>query len=131
MALVALNGSHSAPLPPPLFPIDHLRHSRADIPSHRVQDPRPGVAGRDAQGNLVGTGDILAQTRQVFDNIKECLEAVGAGFDNVVKINVYLTDIDNQLAAVGEVRQEYFVSSPSPAPRSGCLAWRTLTPWWR
>ena len=78
-----------------------------------------GQLARDAQGNLVGTGDILAQTRQVFENIKECLEAVGASFDNVVKINVYLTDIDKQLAAVGKVRQEYFVSEPVPSTTVG------------
>ncbi len=74
-----------------------------------------GQLARDAQGNLVGTGDILAQTSQVFENIKKCLEAVGASFDNVVKINVYLTDIDKQLAAVAKVRQEYFVSEPIPS----------------
>ncbi len=78
-----------------------------------------GQLARDAQGNLVGTGDILAQTRQVFENIKKCLEAVGASFDNVVKINVYLTDIDKQLAAVGKVRQEYFVSEPVPSTTVG------------
>ena len=77
-----------------------------------------GQLGSDAQGNLVGKGDILAQTRQIFENIKECLEAVGATFDNVVKINVYLTDIDNQLAAVGEVRQEFF-SEPVPSTTVG------------
>ena len=78
-----------------------------------------GQLARDAQGNLVGAGDILAQTRQVFENIKKCLEAVGATFDNVVKINVYLTDIDKQLAAVGKVRQEYFVSEPVPSTTVG------------
>ena len=36
-----------------------------------------------------------------------------------MKINVYLTDIDNQLAAVGEVRQEYFVSEPIPSTTVG------------
>jgi len=41
-----------------------------------------------------------------------------AGFDNVGKINVYLTDIDNQLAAVGEVRQEFF-SEPVPSTTVG------------
>jgi len=77
-----------------------------------------GQLARDAQGNLVGAGDIRAQTRQVFENLKMCLEAVGAGFDNVGKINVYLTDIDNQLAAVGEVRQEFF-SEPVPSTTVG------------
>ncbi|MFQ5913485.1 MAG: RidA family protein [Nitrospinota bacterium] len=74
-----------------------------------------GQLARDAQGNLVGKGDILAQTREVFENLKKCLETVGASFDNVVKINVYLTDIDNQLAAVAKVRREYFTSEPVPS----------------
>ena len=37
----------------------------------------------------------------------------------MVKINVYLTDIDKQLAAVGKVRQEYFVSEPVPSTTVG------------
>lgn len=95
-----------------------------------LMDPRPrysqvsrfgkhvyvaGQLARDAQGNPVGKGDIVAQTRQVFENIKRCLEAVGASFDHVVKINVYLTDIRQQLGAVAKVRQGYFGSEAVPS----------------
>jgi enamine deaminase RidA (YjgF/YER057c/UK114 family) len=64
---------------------------------------------------LVGKGDIEAQTRQVFENIKKCLAAAGASFDNVVKINVYLTDIGQQLGAVAKVRQGYFTTETVPS----------------
>ena len=71
-----------------------------------------GCVPVDADGNLVA-GDVVAQARQVFRNIALVLEATGAGFGNVVKVTVFLTDIDDR-AAVNTVRQEVFgVSRPA------------------
>ena len=61
---------------------------------------------------LVG-GDIEAQTRQVFDNLKAVVEAAGATFDDVVKANVYLVDLAH-FAVVNKVMAQYF-REPYPA----------------
>jgi reactive intermediate/imine deaminase len=65
-----------------------------------------GCVPVDGEGKLV-PGDIVAQTRQVFDNVRLVLEAAGAGFADVVKVTVFLVDIDDR-AAVNTVRQEVF-----------------------
>jgi 2-iminobutanoate/2-iminopropanoate deaminase len=57
----------------------------------------------DAQGRLVGEGDMARQTEQVFENLRAILEANGASFRDVVRIGSYLTDL-SQLAAMREVR---------------------------
>jgi reactive intermediate/imine deaminase len=61
----------------------------------------------DEGGNLVGGQDVADQARQVFANIGRVLQAAGAGFDDVVKVTVYLTDIDDR-ALINPVRQEVF-----------------------
>ncbi len=73
------------------------------------------VAGQtpvDADGRLMGKGDIKVQARQVFENIKKCLEASGCTFDHVVKLNVYSTDIDAHLGPLAEIRNDYFPDEP-------------------
>jgi enamine deaminase RidA (YjgF/YER057c/UK114 family) len=65
-----------------------------------------GQVALDSTGSLVGAGDIRAQARQVFENLRAALGAVGAGFDQVVKLNYYLVDA-TQLPAVREVRDSY------------------------
>src|SRR5947208_13404323 len=52
-----------------------------------------GQVALDKSGNVVGKGDFAAQATQVFENLKFALGAVGATFDNVVKVNTYVTDI--------------------------------------
>ncbi|MBI1257901.1 MAG: hypothetical protein GC204_10555 [Chloroflexi bacterium] len=56
-------------------------------------------------------GGIQAQTRQVFENLKAILEAAGSSLDKVVKVNVYLTDI-NDFAAMNEVYASFFGAEP-------------------
>ena len=70
-----------------------------------------GTVGNDATGNLVGTGDCEAQTRQVFANIKAIAAAAGASMDDVVKITCFLIDVADY-AAYGKVRSETFPSNP-------------------
>ena len=65
-----------------------------------------GVAPVDAKGKVVG-GDAAAQTRQVFLNLKAVLEAAGAGFGDVLKVTVYLTDVEDR-KKINPVRQEFF-----------------------
>jgi 2-iminobutanoate/2-iminopropanoate deaminase len=66
-----------------------------------------GVAPLDAEGRLVGGADVVAQTRQVFRNMKRVLDAVGADVGDILKVTVYLTDVADR-AAINPVRQEFF-----------------------
>jgi len=65
-----------------------------------------GVAPLDREGRLVGA-HAVAQTRQIFENMRLILEAAGAEFSDVLRVTVYLTDI-NDRRAINPVRQEYF-----------------------
>ena len=65
-----------------------------------------------ATGVLV-EGDIAAQARRVFENLKAVATAAGIGFDKVARVGIYLTDLGN-FAAVNAVMAEYF-KEPYPA----------------
>jgi reactive intermediate/imine deaminase len=65
-----------------------------------------------ATGNLVD-GDIAAQARRAFDNLKAVAEAAGGSLDRIVRLGLYLTDL-SQFAAVNAVMQDYF-AAPYPA----------------
>jgi reactive intermediate/imine deaminase len=60
----------------------------------------------DAQGQVVGRGDITAQATQVFENIGKALTAGGATFADLVKITVFITD-PRFREPVSEVRRKY------------------------
>jgi 2-iminobutanoate/2-iminopropanoate deaminase len=66
-----------------------------------------GQVAFDKSGNVVGKGDFGAQTTQVFENLKLALAAVGATFDNVVKVNTYVTDMSH-IQTLREIRTKYF-----------------------
>ncbi len=52
-----------------------------------------GQVGQDSNGNLVGIGDVAAQTEQCLKNIEAVLVEAGATMDDVVKCTVFLADI--------------------------------------
>jgi 2-iminobutanoate/2-iminopropanoate deaminase len=66
-----------------------------------------GCVATDGQGRLVGGADIVAQTRQVHENIKRCLVAAGASFADVCKVTVFLRNVGDR-EKVNTVRKEYF-----------------------
>jgi 2-iminobutanoate/2-iminopropanoate deaminase len=66
-----------------------------------------GQLARDASGNLVGKGDMRAQIQQVGENIKTCLEAVGAGLGDIVKTNTFVTNYE-EFSKHGDMRLRYF-----------------------
>ena len=66
-----------------------------------------GIAPRDQDMNLIGENDVAAQAEQVFVNLQKVLEAVGAGFEDVLKVTVYLTDVDDR-TRINPVREKYF-----------------------
>lgn len=75
-----------------------------------------GQLGVDRTGAFVGApGDFAAQCVQAFENLKTALEAVGAGFGHLVKINNYLVDVERNMAAFRAVRDRYLASSALPA----------------
>lgn len=66
-----------------------------------------GVVPVDGEGRLVGGGDVVAQARAVFENMRRVLAAAGAGPADVVKVTVFLTDVDDR-PKINPVRQEFF-----------------------
>jgi reactive intermediate/imine deaminase len=65
-----------------------------------------GIVPVDGEGNLV-QGDVVAQARKVFANIGEILAAAGCTFADVVKVTLYLIDVDER-PLINPVRQEVF-----------------------
>ncbi|WP_449447307.1 RidA family protein [Thermomonas brevis] len=66
-----------------------------------------------ASGELVGAGDVAAQARRAFENLKAVCEAAGGTMDDIVRVGLYLTDL-SQFGAVNAVMGEYF-AQPYPA----------------
>lgn len=66
-----------------------------------------GLIAVDGDLRIVGVGDAAEQTRQIFRNMKLVLDEVGAGFADILKVTVYLTDI-NDRTVINPVRQEVF-----------------------
>jgi 2-iminobutanoate/2-iminopropanoate deaminase len=85
-------------------PISHYTDAvRAEGPLLFVS----GVVPVDGAGRLVGGDDVVAQARQVFSNLGAVLAAGGATLADVVKVTVFLTDVDDR-ARINVVRQEAF-----------------------
>jgi enamine deaminase RidA (YjgF/YER057c/UK114 family) len=75
-----------------------------------------GQTALDKDGMLVGKDDFIAQANQVFRNLAKALEAVGCTAANLVKLTVFLRDMDN-LAAYREARNRFCATvSPPAAP---------------
>lgn len=72
-----------------------------------------GTVSVDAEGAVVGTGDLAAQTRQALLNVQRLLGAAGAGFEHVAMLTYYVVDI-SQWALAAPVRRE-LLSEPYPA----------------
>jgi enamine deaminase RidA (YjgF/YER057c/UK114 family) len=73
-----------------------------------------GQTAVDRDGNVVGKDDFAAQAAQVFRNLAIALEAAGCTAANLVKLTVYLTDMDN-LSRYREARNRFFASVTPPA----------------
>ena len=70
-----------------------------------------GQVAFDTKGQLVGKGDLVAQFRQVCENLKALVESRGGSLQDVVKLTIYVLDKEDyrrQSKAVGEVYREYF-----------------------
>lgn len=67
----------------------------------------------DPATGLIVDGDIATQARRAFDNLRAVCAAAGGSFDEVVRLGLYLTDLDD-FAAVNAVMADYF-DAPYPA----------------
>jgi len=66
-----------------------------------------GQVAEDSEGNTVGKGDVVVQTEQVLTNLQNVLEASGASLADVVKVTVFLRNMEHR-NAVAEVRKRFF-----------------------
>jgi len=66
-----------------------------------------GMTAGDESGQIVGRGDIVAQTRYIFEKFGRLLAAAGAGFEHIVQTTEYVTTTENY-AKTAAVRQEIF-----------------------
>jgi enamine deaminase RidA (YjgF/YER057c/UK114 family) len=75
-----------------------------------------GQVSWDANGAVVGKGDMRAQSEQVFKNVGAALKAAGAGWDDVVKMNGYVVGMSaERVSAYREVRQRFLKEGALPA----------------
>jgi len=75
-----------------------------------------GQIAMDPSGNIIGAGDLRIQTEQAMRNLGSALDAAGATFDNVVKINWYVKNFNgDQLPLIREIRARYLNQSHPPA----------------
>lgn len=95
----------------------NLKNIRKAVYHHyiRVDEPRSliflsGQLARDADGNMVGRGDMAEQTRQCIRNMRTVLEAAGGTLEDIVSIVVYTTDI-RQFKEIVAARTEFFVAN--------------------
>ena len=75
-----------------------------------------GQVPLDASGQVVGVGDLLAQMRQCYRNVALALEAAGAGWDDVLRVTVYVVALSDEARTVGRtVRDEFLPARKRPA----------------
>ncbi|MFH8337373.1 RidA family protein [Streptomyces sp. AM6-12] len=73
-----------------------------------------GQLALDEDGRLIGPGDPAAQARQVFENLSRCLAAAGAGFEHVVKLTYFVTDMAH-MPAIRAARTAHIPDDRLPA----------------
>jgi 2-iminobutanoate/2-iminopropanoate deaminase len=83
-----------------------------------------GQVAVDSERNIVGAGDIRAQTEQTLTNLRNVLARCGAGLEDVVKITIWLRDF-NDYAGMNEVYGRWF---PEPAPVRACVRAELVQP---
>ncbi|RWR31141.1 RidA family protein [Sinirhodobacter populi] len=80
-----------------------------------------GQVAWNSEEEIVGPGDVEAQTRQCFENIASLLREVGGELSDIVAITTYFTD-RAQLARIQSVRNEFFGPETAPASTSVMVA---------
>ena len=81
-----------------------------------------GQVAWDTSGNIVGKGDVGAQARQAFQNLRQVLQGAGGDLPDLMKITTYITKIDD-FPAVAQARSEVF---PDELPASTLIVVKSL-----
>ncbi len=97
-------------VPPPVGTYSHV--ARVEV-GDAVFLYLSGQVAQDSDGNVVGVGDMHSQAVAVYNNIRAILEVHGATTADVIKMNTYVTDM-NQLGPIRSLRATYF-KAPYPA----------------
>ena len=75
-----------------------------------------GIVADDVHGTIIGKGDLKAQVKQAFENLKIVLDAAGAEFKDVVKMTYYVVNYKpDQIPMIREVRANYLPTENPPA----------------
>ena len=72
-----------------------------------------GITSRDDDGAVVGPGDMRAQVSQCFKNLKDILDSVSAGWEDVIKYTIFTTDIESFNNETFDIRRHFFVDRPA------------------
>ena len=82
-----------------------------------------GQTAANVDGQVVGIGDLTAQTQQVFDNVAACLAAAGASFADVTRLTTYVVNFQPEMRpAINEIRQRLFPIDPPVSTLLGVQA---------
>jgi enamine deaminase RidA (YjgF/YER057c/UK114 family) len=73
-----------------------------------------GTTGTDDDGNIVGPGDIVAQTRRIFEKFSLILQSVGGSLSNIVETTDYVLSLE-EYKKTAALRRELFKGPPWPA----------------
>ncbi len=110
--------SRRAPEPVGAYPharrVGNLLYLSGVGPRKRGHKEIPGVT-LDTQGNMTSY-DIEAQCRSCFGNVRAILEDAGSGWDNIVDVLVFLTNMKNDFARFNTLYAEYFAGDGKPNP---------------
>jgi 2-iminobutanoate/2-iminopropanoate deaminase len=94
----------------------NLKNVRKTVYHHYIRVDNPtsliflsGQLARDADGNLVGAGDMAEQTRQCIRNMQTVLEAAGGTLEDIVSMVVYTTDM-REFKRIVDARMEFFTT---------------------
>jgi enamine deaminase RidA (YjgF/YER057c/UK114 family) len=66
-----------------------------------------GQLALDQDGKIVGEGDMVLQTDKTYENLKKCLESVGATINDIVMLRIFVTDLE-AFQKTGDIRKKYF-----------------------
>ncbi|HEX5595575.1 MAG TPA: RidA family protein [Micromonosporaceae bacterium] len=70
-----------------------------------------GMTARNKEGTVTGVGDVSAQTHQVCQNLRAAVEAAGGTMDDIVRVDVYVRNMED-FQAIHAVRRQYFTGEP-------------------
>ena len=70
-----------------------------------------GLTSKNEHGEIVGVGDVRAQTRKVCENLGAAMRAAGGGLADILRVDVYIKDM-NGFKDIHEIRREFFGPNP-------------------